>query len=122
MFLKRAAEVSIAAAANWLLTLLRSHKNMHLTREEFRFTHISFSQFGEDIAIVRWIRYLQTYEGREIYPFFVDAGAFHPIFASNTLLLRKQGWRGINIDIDAPEDRDVQSIPSRRHKYSCRVQ
>jgi FkbM family methyltransferase len=30
---------------------------------------------------------------------YVDAGAFHPIFGSNTLLLSKQGWRGINIDL-----------------------
>jgi FkbM family methyltransferase len=33
---------------------------------------------------------------------YVDAGAYHPIFGSNTLLLHKQGWRGINIDL-APE-------------------
>jgi FkbM family methyltransferase len=29
---------------------------------------------------------------------YVDVGAYHPIFGSNTLLLCKQGWRGINID------------------------
>jgi hypothetical protein len=28
-------------------------------------------------------------------------GAFHPIHCSNTLLLHKKGWRGVNIDLNA---------------------
>ena len=31
---------------------------------------------------------------------FVDVGCYHPIKYSNTWALYKQGWRGINIDID----------------------
>jgi FkbM family methyltransferase len=30
--------------------------------------------------------------------FFVDVGAFHPRFGSNTYLLYRQGWHGVNID------------------------
>ena len=30
--------------------------------------------------------------------FFVDVGAYHPMHYSNTYLLYKRGWRGINID------------------------
>ena len=30
---------------------------------------------------------------------YVDAGAFHPIHCSNTLLLNKRSWWGINIDM-----------------------
>jgi hypothetical protein len=32
---------------------------------------------------------------------YVDAGAFHPLHCSNTLLLKKQGWWGVNIDMAA---------------------
>lgn len=30
--------------------------------------------------------------------FFVDIGAFHPVDRSNTLMMRSQGWKGINIE------------------------
>lgn len=30
--------------------------------------------------------------------FYVDVGAYDPIFASNTLNLYAEGWRGVNID------------------------
>jgi hypothetical protein len=32
---------------------------------------------------------------------YVDVGAYHPILGSNTLLLYKEGWRDINIDLAA---------------------
>ncbi len=31
--------------------------------------------------------------------FYVDAGCYHPLHLSNTYLLYKRGWNGINIDI-----------------------
>ena len=31
--------------------------------------------------------------------FYIDVGCYHPIHRSNTFLLYKKGWRGINIDI-----------------------
>jgi len=55
---------------------------------------VTFSQFGEDIAVRRLADDLKITNG-----FYVDAGAFHPIRASNTLLLHKSGWRGINIEM-----------------------
>ena len=33
--------------------------------------------------------------------FFVDVGAYHPLELSNTYLLYKRGWNGINIDINS---------------------
>ena len=33
--------------------------------------------------------------------FFVDVGAYHPLELSNTYLLYKRGWNGINIDISS---------------------
>jgi hypothetical protein len=94
--LRNALGGPLAMATNWSLTLLRSGHDLRLTREEMRFTRISFAQFGEDLAVVKWVRALG-----DVPPFYIDVGCFHPIFVSNTLLLHKQGWRGINIDIDA---------------------
>jgi len=33
--------------------------------------------------------------------FFVDVGAYHPLELSNTYLLYKRGWNGVNIDISS---------------------
>lgn len=49
-----------------------------------------YSQFGEDIVISRL---LNKRKG-----FYIDVGAHHPKRYSNTYLLFKKGWRGINID------------------------
>jgi FkbM family methyltransferase len=51
----------------------------------------SHSQFGEDMVL----RYLtaDTKEG-----FYVDVGAHHPVYGSNTYHFYRRGWRGINID------------------------
>lgn len=78
-----------------LLTLLRNHVPVHLSREEIRYARINFSQFGEDMAIERWIE-----RRRPDSHIYVDAGCFHPIHCSNTLLLHKSGWKGVNIDMD----------------------
>lgn len=52
---------------------------------------MSYSQEGEDLI-------LQRIFGDKKNGFFVDVGAHHPVRFSNTWLLYKQGWRGINID------------------------
>jgi FkbM family methyltransferase len=86
-----------ARIANYLVSLLRNRTDLSLSREEFRYSRISFSQFGEDLAILRWIdEYFTKLPLTHVY---VDAGCFHPIHCSNTLLLHKRGWRGINIDL-----------------------
>ena len=74
---------------------MRNQVPVVLTREEIRYAHITFSQFGEDMAVRRWVR-----RQRPDSHIFVDAGCFHPICYSNTLLLHKQGWKGVNIDMD----------------------
>lgn len=53
---------------------------------------ISYSQNGEDILLSQHI-YRNKKNG-----FYVDVGAHHPRRFSNTHLLYKQGWSGINID------------------------
>jgi FkbM family methyltransferase len=51
----------------------------------------SFSQFGEDLFLMRRFE-------RQSSGFYVDVGALHPFQFSNTYLLYKRGWRGINIE------------------------
>ena len=55
------------------------------------YPHRSWSQTGEDMLL------------RDLLPssadgFYVDVGARHPRFGSNTHALHQRGWRGINID------------------------
>lgn len=55
------------------------------------YKHIYYSQNGEDIVIDSFFR------GKK-HGFYVDVGAHHPLRYSNTALLYKHGWQGINID------------------------
>jgi hypothetical protein len=62
---------------------------------ELRKAEFSFSQLGEDRIIDYHTYYLPPNAG-----FYIDVGCFHPFCYSNTFLLWKRGYRGINIDID----------------------
>lgn len=67
----------------------------NLSSEEKCNANISFSQFGEDLIIIRFLRKLDSRKG-----IYIDCGAFDPITISNTLLLHKKGYKGINIDLE----------------------
>lgn len=56
-----------------------------------RFSRSSYSQWGEDRVITDLFK-------DQPNGFYVDVGAFHPFHYSNTALLYKKGWQGINID------------------------
>ena len=92
--LRAAAMNAVARITNWGLTALRNGQQLRLSREEIRFSRVSFSQFGEDQAIIEFVD-----EDPSMPKVYVDAGCFHPIHHSNTLLLHKRGWRGVNIDL-----------------------
>jgi len=53
----------------------------------------TYSMNGEDI-------FINNYFKNKI-GFYVDVGAYHPLELSNTCLLHKKGWGGINIDINS---------------------
>jgi FkbM family methyltransferase len=93
--LRTVIEKPLSVITNRLLTTLRNRTDLRMTREEFRYSRISFSQFSEDLAVLRWLHD----ELPNATPTYVDAGCFHPIHFSNTLLLYKRGWRGVNIDL-----------------------
>lgn len=56
-----------------------------------RFGVRAYSQEGEDLILARYFENTAT-------GFFVDVGAHHPFRFSNTYLLYRRGWRGVNID------------------------
>ena len=51
----------------------------------------SYSQNGEDIYILK-------YFNNKKKGFYVDIGAYHPKRFSNTYLLNKNNWSGVNIE------------------------
>lgn len=86
--------------------MLNIAKYLYLLRKIYltRYFRKSYSQFGEDVALLSLLGKdkLRGYRGFfKGYPgFFVDVGCYHPVKHSNTYVLYKRGWRGINIDID----------------------
>ena len=61
-----------------------------------------YSQWGEDQFITEYFKNKQ--KGT-----YLDIGCFHPLMYSNTCLLHKKGWSGINIDIN-PTSIDLFNI------------
>ncbi|MDZ4677948.1 MAG: FkbM family methyltransferase [Oligoflexia bacterium] len=53
--------------------------------------NLSHSQFGEDMV-------LRSLIGDKTDGFYIDIGAHHPIYYSNTFHFYCKGWRGVNID------------------------
>jgi len=79
----------------------------------------TYSENGEDLFILKYFKNLN--EG-----FYVDIGAYHPFFMSNTQLLFKKKWKGINIDINPtsieifniarPNDYNINAAVSNKGK------
>ena len=61
-------------------------------RPKIFFPKKSYSLLGEDI-------FLNKYFNNQKKGFYIDVGCYHPISGSNTYLLYKKGWRGMNFDI-----------------------
>lgn len=55
----------------------------------------SFSQFGEDLIVASFFEEVGVRRGR-----YVDIGAFHPRWLSNSHLLATKGWSGVVVDVD----------------------
>jgi Methyltransferase FkbM domain len=87
---------ALTRVCSGLIYLLHNRASISFSRLELQSVEFSFSQFGEDLVIKRLAEDLGLTTG-----IYVDAGAYHPVFGSNTLLLYKKGWRGINVDLAA---------------------
>jgi len=81
----------------------------------------SYSMLGEDVFIQKYFKNLDK-------GLYVDVGAYHPYFWSNTHLLFKKNWKGINIDINPvsielfkfsrPNDYNINiAVSNRNEKY-----
>ena len=67
--------------------------NLYLRHKIF-LNRSQYSQSGEDLFITQYFH--KKNKGT-----YLDIGCFHPYMYSNTCLLYKKGWRGINIDINS---------------------
>lgn len=76
----------------------------------------SFSQFGEDLVIEELLDQMRISHG-----FYVDVDAFDPVIGSNTLLLFKRGWSGINIDVDEQKIERFRRARPRDWNLACGV-
>ena len=63
-------------------------------RPKIFFSRKSYSMYGEDLIINNFFK-------KKKKGFYVDGGCYHPIDGSNTHLLFRRGWEGINIDVNS---------------------
>ena len=63
-------------------------------RPKIFFSRKSYSMYGEDLIINNFFK-------KKKKGFYVDVGCYHPIDGSNTHLLFRRGWEGINIDVNS---------------------
>ncbi len=62
-------------------------------RPKIFFPKKTYSMYGEDLII-------QNFFKKKTKGFYVDIGCYHPLDGSNTFLLYKKGWNGINVDLN----------------------
>ena len=63
-------------------------------RPKIFFPKKSYSMYGEDKVISKFFKNKKS-------GFYVDVGCYHPLDGSNTYLLYKKKWFGINIDVNS---------------------
>ena len=83
-----------------------------------KYSYKSYSFGGVDLLIQRFFRY----KNKGVY---IDIGCYHPLKGSNTYLLFKKGWSGINVDLDShainlfnifrPNDHNLRADVSSKH-------
>ena len=66
--------------------------NLYIRHKGFQ-KRRQYSQWGEDLEIIKFFSNKKTGT-------YLDIGCFHPFLLSNTYLLYKKGWTGINIDMN----------------------
>ena len=66
--------------------------NLYIRHKGYR-NRAQYSQWGEDLFISEYFK-------KKTKGIYLDIGCFNPFMYSNTCLLYKKGWNGINIDIN----------------------
>ena len=80
----------------------------------YKFFKISYSQFGEDLIILKYLQYKKITKG-----IYLDIGAFHPRWISNTHLLHKLGFKGWCVDLDEEKLKYFRFVRGNRVKTIC---
>ncbi len=86
------ASIKLIHSAMVMLFFSFKNKYFRLSNQDYKYTNFH-SQFGEDRYIVENIKL--PHQG-----VFVDIGAGHPIYLSNSYLFEKNGWKCVCIDAD----------------------
>ena len=74
----------------------------------------SYAMDNEDIAVLDYFKDKKN-------GFYVDVGCYHPIHRSNTYLLHKQNWCGINIDTSEFSIDLFDFIRPKDLNYNCAI-
>lgn len=61
----------------------------------------SASQYGEDLIVEAALETVFRINPKTVHGTYVDVGAFHPRFLSNTWRLARYGWNGVAVDFPA---------------------
>ena len=80
----------------------------------YRHFKISYSQFGEDLILLKYLKYKNIEKGK-----YLDIGAFHPRWASNTHLLHQQGFTGYCVDLDDKKLKWFRFARGKKVKTIC---
>ena len=80
----------------------------------FRHFKISYSQSGEDLVLSKYLKYKKIEKGK-----YLDIGAFHPRWASNTHILHKKGFSGYCVDLDEKRLRWFRFARGKKVKTIC---
>ena len=84
--------------------------NLYIRHKSY-LRRIQYSQWGED-------QFINEFFKDKRYGIYLDIGCFHPVMYSNTCLLHRKGWRGINIDIN-PTSIDLFNIARPKDINLC---
>ena len=84
--------------------------NLYIRHKGFQ-KREKYSQWGEDLEIIDFFQ--EKKNGT-----YLDIGCFHPFLLSNTYLLYKKGWQGINIDMN-PTSIDLFKIARPKDLNIC---
>jgi len=74
----------------------------------------SYSASCEDLIILNFFDKIGVKTG-----FYIDIGAYHPRFCSNSYLLHKRGWRGVCVDIDDKKLKQFRLFRGKRVETLC---
>ena len=80
----------------------------------YKYFKISFSQSGEDLILLKYLKHKKIKNGK-----YLDIGAFHPRWASNTHLLHQRGFSGYCMDLDEKRLRWFRFARGNKVKTIC---